>query len=71
MATTGSAADMASQSDFFSRDLADADTAVHDAIEKELTRQQTQIELIASENIVSKAVLEATGLPLPILKTLA
>ena len=46
---------------FFTRSLADADRAVADAIGAELTREQTQIELIASENIVSKAVLEAQG----------
>jgi glycine hydroxymethyltransferase len=46
---------------FFSRQLADADSAVADAIRAELTREQTQIELIASENIVSRAVLEAQG----------
>ncbi|MEM3154466.1 MAG: serine hydroxymethyltransferase [Candidatus Woesearchaeota archaeon] len=37
------------------------DKEVYDAIMKELKRQQNVIELIASENIVSKAVLEATG----------
>src|SRR5690242_4948726 len=46
---------------FFSRDLAESDPAVRDAIRAELHREQTQIELIASENIVSKAVLEAQG----------
>jgi len=46
---------------FFSSDLADSDPDVADAIGKELTRQQTEIELIASENIVSRAVLEAQG----------
>ena len=46
---------------FFTRTLADADRAVADAIQSELTREQTQIELIASENIVSRAVLEAQG----------
>ncbi|MEC7160822.1 MAG: serine hydroxymethyltransferase, partial [Pseudomonadota bacterium] len=34
---------------------------IHDAIRKELARQQDKIELIASENIASAAVLEATG----------
>ncbi|MBB4209989.1 glycine hydroxymethyltransferase [Rhodothalassium salexigens DSM 2132] len=48
-------------SGFFTKGLADADPAVKDALDKELTRQQTQIELIASENIVSRAVLEAQG----------
>jgi glycine hydroxymethyltransferase len=46
---------------FFHNDLATSDTAVLDAIRGELHRQQTQIELIASENIVSRAVLEAQG----------
>jgi glycine hydroxymethyltransferase len=46
---------------FFTRALSAADPAVADAIGQELTREQTQIELIASENIVSKAVLEAQG----------
>ena len=47
--------------DFFSTSLAAADPAVAAAIGDELTRQQDKIELIASENIVSKAVLEAQG----------
>jgi len=46
---------------FFTRRLADADPAVAAGIEAELNREQTQIELIASENIVSRAVLEAQG----------
>lgn len=46
---------------FFTRGLADADAAVFAGVEHELTREQTQIELIASENIVSRAVLEAQG----------
>ena len=46
---------------FFTRALAQADSAVAEAIQAELTREQTQIELIASENIVSRAVLEAQG----------
>ena len=46
---------------FFTQRLAEADPAVAEAIGAELTREQTQIELIASENIVSKAVLEAQG----------
>ena len=47
--------------DFFKTKLADCDTAVADAVAAELHRQQNQIELIASENIVSRAVLEAQG----------
>ncbi len=46
---------------FFTRRLADSDPAVAAGIAAELTREQTQIELIASENIVSRAVLEAQG----------
>ncbi len=46
---------------FFTQRLADADKAVAEAIAAELDRQQNQIELIASENIVSRAVLEAQG----------
>ena len=47
--------------DFFTRSLAEADPDIFGGIQGELKRQQTQIELIASENIVSKAVLEAQG----------
>jgi glycine hydroxymethyltransferase len=46
---------------FFMRGLAHADPAVFAGVAHELEREQTQIELIASENIVSKAVLEAQG----------
>ncbi len=46
---------------FFTRRLSDADPAVATGIAAELLREQTQIELIASENIVSRAVLEAQG----------
>ncbi|GAB3437327.1 serine hydroxymethyltransferase [Insolitispirillum peregrinum] len=46
---------------FFSSSLADSDPDVMGSIKAELGRQQGQIELIASENIVSKAVLEAAG----------
>jgi len=49
------------QSGFFSATLAEADPEVRDAIDKELHRQQNEIELIASENIVSRAVLQAQG----------
>tara|TARA_R110000782_G_scaffold78276_9_gene155609 strand:+ start:35495 stop:36814 length:1320 start_codon:yes stop_codon:yes gene_type:complete len=47
--------------DFFTAGVASRDPAVFAAIGKELKREQNQIELIASENIVSKAVLEAQG----------
>jgi glycine hydroxymethyltransferase len=60
MATAANLNDVQPQG-FFTRTLADADPAVAAAIGDELTREQTQIELIASENIVSKAVLEAQG----------
>ncbi|MGQ0660235.1 serine hydroxymethyltransferase [Sphingosinicella sp.] len=46
---------------FFTDRLGQADRAVADAVRAELDRQQNQIELIASENIVSRAVLEAQG----------
>lgn len=46
---------------FFSASLATADPAIQSAVNEELYRQQSQIELIASENIVSRAVLEAQG----------
>jgi glycine hydroxymethyltransferase len=49
------------ESDFFSRGLAQADPEVARAIDEELNRQRDKIELIASENIVSKAVLDAQG----------
>jgi glycine hydroxymethyltransferase len=46
---------------FFTRGLTASDSAVFQMIGRELRRQQDQIELIASENIVSRAVLEAQG----------
>src|ERR1700739_1026727 len=46
---------------FFSAPLTETDPELADAIRKELRRQQDGIELIASENIVSAAVLEAQG----------
>src|SRR5271163_3600295 len=46
---------------FFAQGLAEADPAVMESLRLELEREQTQIELIASENIVSRAVLEAVG----------
>lgn len=46
---------------FFSSPLSASDEAVAETIAAELKRQQEQIELIASENIVSRAVLEAQG----------
>jgi glycine hydroxymethyltransferase len=52
---------VSAQSAFFSATLAESDPEIADAIGKELRRQQDDIELIASENIVSRAVLEAQG----------
>ena len=46
---------------FFSAQLAGADPDIHAMIGREMKRQQDNIELIASENIVSRAVLEAQG----------
>jgi glycine hydroxymethyltransferase len=48
-------------SGFFQRDLKRQDPVIADAIARETGRQRTEIELIASENIVSPAVLEAQG----------
>ena len=47
--------------DFFSGTLAEADPEIDRAIRHEVERLQNSIELIASENIVSRAVLEAQG----------
>ncbi|MGM4963329.1 serine hydroxymethyltransferase [Tardiphaga sp. 1201_B9_N1_1] len=55
-AKTGSAPDS-----FFSATLAQADPEIAEAIKGELGRQRHEIELIASENIVSRAVMEAQG----------
>ena len=46
---------------FFTQGVADGDPAINDILKRELKRQQDQIELIASENIVSRAVLDAQG----------
>ncbi|UEM04111.1 serine hydroxymethyltransferase [Skermanella rosea] len=51
----------APSSGFFGAALAESDPELASAIARELSRQQDQIELIASENIVSAAVLEAQG----------
>ncbi len=47
--------------DFFKSTLEDSDKELFDSVRKEFIRQQNHIELIASENIVSKAILEAQG----------
>ena len=46
---------------FFEKDLKDSDKELFDSISKEFVRQKNHIELIASENIVSRAVLDAQG----------
>ena len=46
---------------FFTLKLQEADKELYNSIRDEFSRQQNHIELIASENIVSKAVLEAQG----------
>jgi glycine hydroxymethyltransferase len=51
-------------SDFFKQHVTDSDPLIGDALASELQRQQTRIELIASENIVSRAVLDALGHPI-------
>ena len=60
MATAATANDVQPDG-FFTRGLAEADPQINEAINLELGRQRDKIELIASENIVSKAVLEAQG----------
>src|SRR6266446_9855228 len=51
----------ATESGFFTRGLSEADPELASAVAAELKRQQEKIELIASENIVSQAVLAAHG----------
>jgi glycine hydroxymethyltransferase len=53
--------DTATTPTMFTETLEKKDKALFDALQKELHRQQTQIELIASENITSRAVMEAQG----------
>jgi glycine hydroxymethyltransferase len=59
--TATTAANAFLEEGFFTSDLAHSDPDLAQAIHRELVRQQDQIELIASENIVSRAVLEAQG----------
>src|SRR3954447_24397333 len=47
--------------DFFERPLAEVDPEIAEALDKELVRQQSTLEMIASENFVPQAVLEAQG----------
>ena len=61
MSAPSAAARSASPEGFFTEQLAEHDPEIHGAILKELSRQRDQIELIASENIVSRAVMEAQG----------
>ncbi|HVR91786.1 MAG TPA: serine hydroxymethyltransferase [Novosphingobium sp.] len=61
MTTTLEAKPEVRSAGFFTQRLESADPEVYAAIRGELHRQQTKIELIASENIASRAVLEATG----------
>ena len=62
MTSSSSSAKAASAPDsFFQATLAEADPEIAAAIKGELGRQRHEIELIASENIVSRAVLEAQG----------
>jgi glycine hydroxymethyltransferase len=58
---TVTAAIRAAESGFFTRPLEQTDPELFGAIRSELGRQRDEIELIASENIVSRAVLEAQG----------
>lgn len=60
MSATERAANLEAES-LFSASLAQTDPEIADAIRGELGRQRDEIELIASENIVSRAVLEAQG----------
>jgi len=52
---------MTLKNNFFSASLSETDPAIASALQKELVRQQAHIELIASENIVSRAVIQAMG----------
>jgi glycine hydroxymethyltransferase len=58
---TAAALDGSPTSGFFTTPLAQADPELFRTVEAELHREQSQLELIASENIVSRAVLEAQG----------
>jgi glycine hydroxymethyltransferase len=59
--TTEAVASENNPSAFFSKSLAEADPDIFASVSRELDRQQNQVELIASENIVSRAVIEAMG----------
>ena len=61
MTAANAAENLQPQDSFFSAHLGETDPELAEAIRGELRRQQDQIELIASENVVSLAVLEAQG----------
>src|SRR5262245_3563174 len=61
MSMSAAANPMGTNSGFFTKGLEAADPDVFSSIQDELNRQRDKIELIASENIVSRAVLEAQG----------
>lgn len=61
MTGSNALADAPHENGFFSKSLAESDPELYGAVANELKRQQNEIELIASENIVSRAVLEAAG----------
>jgi glycine hydroxymethyltransferase len=58
---SATAPDLYGFSGFFDRSLEESDPDVFKALDQELTRQNDGIELIASENIVSRAVMQAVG----------
>lgn len=59
--STASNVDKKNIEDFFNHGLKTSDPDIHESIQKEFSRQQNHIELIASENIASRAVLETQG----------
>ena len=59
--TSPASSPIAGTDQFFTRGVAEADPELSGAVNRELDRQRYQIELIASENIVSRAVLETQG----------
>lgn len=61
MTLAGQSSGDGGRDEFFDADLAECDPELDASIRGELDRQQNQIELIASENIVSRAVLQAQG----------
>jgi len=61
MATAAAGRREAASSSFFAATLDESDPLIAGAVGRELGRQQNEIELIASENMVSRAVLEAVG----------